>query len=270
MTDNYYSFDLETAELPVPGVAPDPRRGMGITCAAAAYPSGDVRLWWAGQAKGLPAMLQGYAGLDEADRWLAISDLLAAQETAPAPRMTQREAQDLFIDLGFTMKTPVTWNGSFDFHVIARESGFPNVPQFTKAHVDLMYVFTRVKAHRLGLAKAAAAVGAKKGAGSVQDGASAPEVWASGRFADALLYVAQDALATQAVAKHVFDYGGFAWKSDKGNRNEFALPFSVTSPEELTVERVMAWPDPVAPSWMREPLTGNEAWMWFDEIAKAA
>lgn len=240
------AFDLETAEL-WPDDAPlDPQGDHGISCAATIVMKDDrvapTRLWY---------------DTDDPD-------------DMPMPRMGKHEAWQIASYLqrmllnGYTI---VTWNGSFDFQVLGVEiNDIAFTAELAKRHADLMFAFMSVKGFPIGLKAAAEASGSKKGTEEMTDGALAPQMWAERKYQQVLDYVAQDALATLDVARYLLRAKTLSWITKRGGRAQrpFLLPTAVSGIEDLTVERVLQWPDPNT-SWMDNPLNRHSVTQWISE-----
>jgi len=163
--------------------------------------------------------------------------------------------------------TIVTWNGSFDFQVLGIEVGdIAWAAVMAKRHADLMFAFMSVKGFPISLAAAAEASGSKKGTDDVESGILAPQLWAEGKYQQVLDYVAQDAMATLDVARYLLATRRLVWITKAGHRAKrpFVLPTVVSSIEDLTVDRVLRWPEPNT-SWMDNPIDRQGVIRWISE-----
>ena len=230
------SFDIEIAHLAPEGVdlhaAIDQ---LGITCYAYAWREGSVK----------------------SDAGHGYND-----DGTPAPRMSQAECKALVYELeakvrdGFTL---LTHNGiSFDFQVLAYESGLHAACAALAAKsVDTMFHFFCAKGFPVSLAAVAAGLGLK-GKTEGMSGALAPEMWANGEYAKVLEYVAQDCVATLAVAEEVQKRNYLAWITRTGKRK--VLPIRAW----LTAEQALQLPEPDN-SWMAEPWTRARLIGWMPQ-----
>ncbi len=230
---SYLAFDLEIAKG-FPDGAPDwrPYRPFGISCAATASASGDVRVW---------------VGRDQAGN--------------PADQMSQAEVVELVEYLQKEVaigKTVLTWNGAgFDFDVLAEESGLGALCQeLAINHVDMMFHFLCEKGYLLGLDKAAKGMGlAGKTAG--MEGALAPKYWEQGRRQEVLEYVAQDARTTLQVGQVTEQRGMLSWVSSTGKNQQLLLRKGW-----LSVREALELPLPDT-SWMKQPMKRNKFVGWM-------
>jgi hypothetical protein len=232
MERKYLAFDIEiAAEIPEGATDWKEYRPLGITCAATLPGDGDPSLWF---------------GIEEHPNL--------------APRMTREEVCDLVrylqsaVAKGYTI---LTWNGlSFDFDVIAEESGMhAECAELALHHVDMMFHVFCLRGHYLGLDKVAKGLGLP-GKTAGMDGAKAPQMWADGKFAEVLEYVAQDVRTTLDVALKVEEIGLVEWTSQKGRRNFIDIA------QWLTVTEAQALPLPDT-SWMTNPVDRGQFTAWI-------
>lgn len=233
MSSRYLAFDLETAKI-LPEDAGEllAHRPLGIACAAAvASDSGDASTWFGGRPG------------------------------APAARMTREEAGGLVRDLSARARdgyTLLTWNGlSFDFNVLAEESGLPEeCGRLALAHVDMMFQVVCQLGHRVSLQKAAEGLGLPgKPAGIM--GANAPALWAEGRHEEVLRYNLQDVRTALGVAQTSERLGELRWITRKGDTGRMPLPEGWRD-----VRRARELPAPDT-SWMRQPPSRESFLSWI-------
>jgi hypothetical protein len=233
----FLAFDLEIAkELPEDAADWKQHRPLGITCAATAWYS-----TYTGQAVTSP-----FCG--EYD------------DGTPQPQMSVDDCQELVLTLERAVRhgyTIVTWNGaSFDFDVLAEESGWPaRCARLALAHVDMMYHFVCLKGYPLSLAAALEGMqveGKTKG----MNGALAPVEWSAGNYDKVLNYVMQDAKATLELAEAITRKQALLWTSKSG-RGQIQ-----TIPELLPVHAATALPKPNT-KWMTRPLDRAQFTGWL-------
>ncbi len=229
----YLAFDLEIAAIIPEGEADwKAYRPLGITCAAT-FPSDEEQPYT-------------WRSIDENDNTL--------------PRMTNDDLISLVEYLQFMAArgyTILTWNGlSFDFDVLAEESGLhAECAELAMNHVDMMYHVFCIRGHYLGLGKVAKGLGLP-GKTEGMDGAQAPQMWADGKFAEVLEYVAQDVRTTMAVALEAERIGGVQWVSASGRTNVIDLDRWMPVNEALTLPH----PDT---SWMKNPVSRDKFTAWM-------
>jgi len=222
------SFDIEIDRL-IPDDAnwnehiPD----LGITCYGYAWRAGDTVMKQAGHG------------------------VLA--DGTPAPRMSRDECRALVDDLaakigrGFTL---LTHNGMhFDLQVLAANAGLVR-PCHTMAldSVDTLFHFLCLQGFPVGLAKVAAGM-ELPGKTEGMSGDLAPDMWAAGDYAKVLEYVAQDCVATLAVAEAVLRQGRLTWITQRGR------PRTIPLKRWLTVRDALLLPLPDT-SWMVKAASG--------------
>ena len=229
----YLAFDLEIAAI-IPEGETDWKayRPLGITCAAT-FPSDEEQPYT-------------WRSIDENDNML--------------PRMTNDDLISLVEYLQFMAArgyTILTWNGlSFDFDVLAEESGMhAQCAELAMNHVDMMYHVFCLRGHYLGLDKVAKGLGLP-GKTEGMNGAKAPQMWADGKFAEVLEYVAQDVRTTMAVALEAERIGGVQWVSATGRTNVIDLDRWMPVNEALTLPH----PDT---SWMKNPVSRDKFTAWM-------
>ncbi len=229
----YLAFDLEIAAI-IPEGETDWKayRPLGVTCAATFLSDEEQPYTW--------------RSIDENDNTL--------------PRMTNDDLISLVEYLQFMAArgyTILTWNGlSFDFDVLAEESGLhAECAELAMNHVDMMYHVFCIRGHYLGLGKVAKGLGLP-GKTEGMDGAQAPQMWADGKFAEVLEYVAQDVRTTMAVALEAERIGGVQWVSASGRTNVIDLDRWMPVNEALTLPH----PDT---SWMKNPVSRDKFTAWM-------
>ncbi len=229
----YLAFDLEIAAI-IPEGETDWKayRPLGVTCAAT-FPSDEEQPYT-------------WRSIDENDNTL--------------PRMTNDDLISLVEYLQFMAArgyTILTWNGlSFDFDVLAEESGlYAECADLAMRHVDMMYHVFCIRGHYLGLDKVAKGLGLP-GKTAGMDGAKAPQMWADGKFAEVLEYVAQDVRTTMAVALEAERIGGVQWVSATGRTNVIDLD------RWMPVNEAQRLPDPDT-SWMKNPVSREKFTAWM-------
>jgi hypothetical protein len=230
---NYLAFDLEIAAIIPEGEADwKAYRPLGVTCAAT-FPSDEEQPYT-------------WRSIDENDNTL--------------PRMTNDDLISLVEYLQFMAArgyTILTWNGlSFDFDVLAEESGMhAQCAELAMRHVDMMYHVFCIRGHYLGLDKVAKGLGLP-GKTAGMDGAKAPQMWADGKFAEVLEYVAQDVRTTMAVALEAERIGGVQWISVTGRTNIIDLD------RWMPVDEAQRLPLPDT-SWMKNPVSRDKFTAWM-------
>ena len=236
MSRKYLAFDIETAKE-VPGVDFHwkPHRPLGITCIAS-LATGEV----------------------EPRIWNSLMD-----SGTPAPHMTKTDVAAFVRHLsdaaaqGFV---PLSWNGlSFDFDVLAEESGLiDECRMLARNHVDMMFHVVCEKGFPVSLNSAASGLGVQGKLAGVE-GITAPGLWASGQFDLVTKYVAQDVIATLAVALKSEKQKSFAWTTRKGTISTMPL-----SKGWLTVDAANRLPLPDT-SWMTNPLSRGDYLSWMED-----
>jgi hypothetical protein len=240
----YLAFDLEIAAI-IPEGETDWKayRPLGVTCAATLL-----------QRNEEPSELPGGG---EPSVWFGYGNGI---ELNIAPRMAKYEVCQLVDYLAAQVAdgyTILTWNGlSFDFDVLAEESGMhAECAELAMNHVDMMYHVFCIRGHYLGLDKVAKGLGLP-GKTAGMDGAQAPQMWADGKFAEVLEYVAQDVRTTMAVALEAERIGGVQWVSATGRTNVIDLDRWMPVNEALTLPH----PDT---SWMKNPVSREKFTAWM-------
>lgn len=200
MSRKYLAFDLETAKVQLPN---DPNwkkdRPLGISCAATLCCDADEPLLWYGMTK----------------------------RNRPACRMSREEARKLVRHLSRMAKggyTIVTWNGvGFDFDILAEESGrTAQCRQLALDHVDMMFHLLCQRGFGVSLACASRGMGLSAKEDGI-NGAVIPQLWAEGRRAKVLEYVAHDAWVTLQVAIRCEESGCLCWATRTGRRQDMPL-----------------------------------------------
>ena len=157
------------------------------------------------------------------------------------------------VDSGYTL---LTWNGcGFDWDILAEESGdLASCRKFALDHVDMMYHLFCVKGFAVSLDKAAQGLGLP-GKLPGMTGGLAPQLWAEGRHADVLSYVAQDVRTAIGIVAESERRGAFAWVTSRGRRSSMPLPagwLNVQAAQRLPLPDTSWMDDP----WPRERFTG--------------
>lgn len=197
MATSYVAFDLETAKVLPPQVGDLlAHRPLGIACAAAVVSGEAEPLTWHGVHGGRPS-----AQMSRIEVCSMIEQLKS------------------FVEEGYTL---VTWNGlSFDFDVLAEESGLPiDCAELALGHVDMMFHAVCQLGHRLSLGKAAEGLGV---GGKTGRGSDAPAMWAEGRFDEVLSYNIEDARLTLAVAEESQRRRQLVWITGRGQARSMPL-----------------------------------------------
>lgn len=230
----FLAFDIETAkELPGDFSLWRNHRPLGISCAATLLSDAEApRLWHSRTSAG-----------------------------TPAGRMTAVDVQEL-VDymLEMTAKgyTVLTWNGaSFDFDVVAEESGVPaKCKDCVWGHVDMMFHIVCAKGFPVGLERAAQGLGLP-GKPPGMEGSQAPQLWARGEHQKVLDYVSQDVRLALQIAVKCEEAKEFVWLTQKGSRGTMPLVGGWK-----TVREAMQLPLPDT-SWMKTPMTRESFLEWM-------
>jgi hypothetical protein len=122
---------------------------------------------------------------------------------------------------GYTL---VTWNGlGFDFDILAEESGMlEECKRLALDHVDMMFHVLCQLGHGVSFDAAARGMnlpGKRRGT----SGALVPEMWAKGKYAEVLDYVAHDARTTLDLARACEKRGALRWITRRGTFREMML-----------------------------------------------
>jgi hypothetical protein len=234
MSRKYLAFDLETAKFQLPGDLNWKKdRPLGISCAATLCCDAEEPLLWYGVTK----------------------------TNRPARQMGQDEVRKLVKYLSGMVKSGyiiVSWNGvGFDFDILAEESGLlDECRQLALDHVDLMFHVLCQRGFGVSLASAARAMGLSVKEDGI-DGTIVPKLWAEGKRAKVLEYVARDASVTLQLATVCEKMGCLCWATLTGRRQEMPLHrgwLSVRDAQKLPRPR-NAW---IHRYWSRRKWT---AWM---------
>ena len=231
----YLAFDLETAKI-LPDNDKDIKlyRPLGISCATAVAEDDAINAfcWYGKDEKG-----------------------------NPTNRMTSKEASKLVSDLmelsgkGYTV---LTWGGTdFDFDILAEESGrISDCISIARNHVDMLFHVFCSLGYFVSLQKAAEGMdlGGKKAGIS---GATAPSMWAEGKYKEVIDYCTQDARLTLQIARHCEQCSRFSWITRRGVLKDLVLPNGWA-----TVQEAYAFPLPDT-SWMEDPKSRDEIVSWF-------
>lgn len=214
------SFDLEIA-VPFPDEGDVDHSKLGISCAAMASDDG----------KTLTVHSEFMRGKMYHDR------------------MTIGECRQLARALSMQPGPIITWNGNFDFHVLACECHdkglYATCQAMALKMIDPMFEMVCRYGYPIGLAKAS--VGMSLGEKAGMTGEEAPYKWrvSPEEQAAVLRYVQKDADLTLALYEAIKRNGFVAWTSDRGNLNRKPLGC-------LTVEECLTLPHPDT-SWMSDP-----------------
>jgi RNase_H superfamily len=231
MATRLVAFDLETAKV-LPSQVGDllAHRPLGIACAAAVVSGEAEPLIWHGAHGGRPSA-----------------------QMSRVEVCSMLEQLKSFVDKGYTL---VTWNGlSFDFDVLAEESGLPSeCAELALDHVDMMFHAVCQLGHYLSLGKAAEGLGVGEKSGS---GSDAPAMWAEGRFDEVLRYNVQDAKLTLAVAEESQRRSQLVWMTARGQARSMPLPRGW-----YCVRDACQIPPPDT-SWMDDPPSREDFMKWL-------
>jgi hypothetical protein len=185
--------------------------------------------------------------------------------------MTELQCVDMLLQLSEWQDAGhkiVTWNGlSFDFHVLAMESGqYELASRVAMAHADMMFHIVAKKGHRLGLDAALGGAGLASKLHEVtlttgeviteMSGAMAPELWQKGERQAVLDYLGVDVDQTAALANHISRTRKISWTSKAGRRN--AVPVGLLP----TVAECLEWPEPYV-AWMDNPPKRSDFMSWM-------
>lgn len=231
MAASFVAFDLETAKVLPPQVGDLlAHRPLGIACAAAVVSGEAEPLTWHGMQDGKPS-----AQMSRAEVCFMIEQLKS------------------LVEEGYTL---VTWNGlSFDFDVLAEESGLPSdCAELALGHVDMMFHAVCQLGHRLSLGKAAEGLGVGEKTGSSGD---APAMWVEGRCDEVLRYNVQDARLTLAVAEESQRRRQLVWITARGRARSMPL-----SRGWRCVRDACEIPPPDT-SWMDDPPSRADFMKWL-------
>lgn len=239
----FASFDLEIAkELPDDFDSWEEYSPLGITCAAVALSDIDEILFWKG-----------------------------------IPKLSKLEAQNLVIELikiverGYTL---LTWNGaSFDFHVLAQESGmFAECGKLALEHIDMMMYVTFQKGWFLSLQKALEGAGlygklkkVELNDGTILEdmsGSKAPLLWSKGEYNAVLEYLKEDVLQPLQLINKIQKTKKISWISNKGN------PQFVSIDRIINVKECFDYPVPDT-SWMDNPPSRVNFVKWIPDYENA-
>lgn len=248
---NLLSFDLEIANS-IPEGCDDWKevRPLGISCAATAslYPS----------------LIKG--SVINTNYWFAENSVHKPVSRGMDKTEAQRIAMDLSKSVALGYKI-VTWNGlSFDFDVLAEESGLYRVcSELALNHIDLMFIVVTLRGHFLGLDKAAKGhkIPGKLKSVKLNDGtiikdmagASAPGMWHRGEFDAVLAYLKDDVRITLELARSIEREKYVKWKSDKGYKQKIKIPKLYTVKECLEIKRKI-------PHWVIKPVELKSMMSW--------
>jgi len=229
----YLAFDIETAKV-LPQAVADvlAHRPLGIACAAAVATGRDEPITWHGR---------------EGDK--------------PAARMSGDEVSAMVDNVGAWVRdgfTLLTWNGlSFDFNVLAEESGRPDeCAGLALDHVDMMFHVVCGLGHYVSLAKAAEGLGLAGKSGGLS-GYEVPALWAEGRHEEVLQYNVQDARLCLEIAHEAERRGELDWITGRGRIGRMPLERGWLSVRQA---RRLPLPDT---SWMSDPPVRDDALAWF-------
>ena len=237
MEHRFLAFDLETAK-DVPGADFNWRahRPLGISCAATLASDEDQpRLWHGKTADG-----------------------------QPSSRMTQDDARELvrfLAEMAGKGYAVLTWNGlAFDFDLLAEESGVhAECRECALGHVDMMFQVFCSLGYPVGLEKAAQGMGLP-GKAAGMSGVEAPRLWAEGKHAQVLEYVAQDVRMAMQIARACERQRRIDWITRKGTKSSMPLKNGW-----LTVRECLKLPTPDT-SWMVKPMRREEFVGWIVQL----
>lgn len=232
-------------------------RPLGITCAAirgdgdhfttvfAAHE--DYDFMWSGS--------QAWADID--------SRLYQTQMTREAAR---KIVAHLMEQVKGNLKTILTWNGQFDLHTLAEESGMWKecADLALNHHVDMMFEVFCGKGWPVSLKAALAGMGLE-GKLEGMDGAKAPTVWKSDPLR-VLQYVERDVAATMELANVIQAKGELTWQSASSGRwQQLSFPHG----KLRTVRECLELPVKDN-SWMDTPMTREGFFEWMGDMSPLA
>lgn len=229
----FVAFDIETSTVVPNGQHWRESRPLGIACIGSWCDSEDeTRVWTTRGVDGQPAQRMGTEDLASFVGYLC----------------EQMESGVI----------PLTWNGLFfDFDILAEESGMRDeCKRLARHHVDMMFHVFCVLGYRVGLDKAARAMGLGAKLSGI-DGRHVPKLWQAGKFQAVQDYLKQDVVLTAKIAEHVDSTKNFCWFNSKGDRKckSIATGWKI-------VDDALRIPAPDT-SWMNKPIRRSEfiAWM---------
>jgi RNase_H superfamily len=233
MAKRYLALDLETARVSDGSGDWRSQRPLGITCVALLGSDQDSPQLWHGKNS----------------------------DGTPAPQMTPAEIGALLthlrqmIDSGYTL---LTWNGmGFDWDILAEESGdLISCRNFALGHIDMMFHIFCEKGFAVSLDKAAQGLGLL-GKLPGMTGSLAPQLWAEGRHAEVLAYVAQDVRTAIGIATESERHASFSWITSRGRRSSMPL-----SAGWLNVQAAQRLPLPDT-TWMDDPWPREKFTDWL-------
>ena len=155
-------------------------------------------------------------------------------------------------------RTLVTWNGNFDFNVLAEEANASQtITIMALEHIDIMFQLLSLRGFPLSLDTACRGMGVQ-GKTEGMHGDLAPVMWQKGEYEryQVLEYVKQDTRATLNVAEAIEKKGYLSWIAKSGKYNTCSMK------KLLTVSECLALPEPDQ-SWMSNPLKRAKLVEWM-------
>lgn len=231
----YIGFDIETVKVIPEGDEWSAHRPLGIACAVAYASDWSEALVWSGRDN-------------------------------PDGRMSVAEIQTMLGVLGTYCRegeyTLTTWNGvGFDFDIIAEESQNDRwrkgATYVAMHHVDMMFHLFCEMGYPVSLRAMAEGMGTAAQKSAEISGASAPVLWAEGRYEDVIDYCKLDAVVTTKLAEAADSKGAFEWTSRRGRRQRLTLRNGL-----LSVKEAMLIPQPDT-SWMTDPIPRERFTGWM-------
>jgi len=151
----------------------------------------------------------------------------------------------------------VTWNGvGFDMQLLGKAD--PDIIEIitSKAHIDLMFHFTRKKGYMIGLGKVAEAFGVGS---KTMTGLDAVKLWNQGEFQKVIDYNINDVKILMKVHRKVHKHSKIKWLTRANN-----ITYLKVEPTELSVMNSIQIPRPpnTETSWMSEEHRGICEWAW--------
>lgn len=149
-----------------------------------------------------------------------------------------------------------TWNGTgFDYQLLARLTGrYAECAELCVNSYDPCFQALCMQGFPVGLDPAARAMGFAR---KEMEGASAPLLWPTERWAEVVEYGKNDAIRLKQVVLEIMRSGGLRWITRKGGL--MCLPM----PKFLTVKQCLQIPfNP--PYWVTDPLIPTEVVKWWD------
>jgi hypothetical protein len=231
----FLAFDIETHKVTPQGEDPLPYRPLGIACAATIKSGDDKYLYWYNEVMyGNPEPTADK--MDEDTCGCLVDYLIRAVEN------------------GYKI---VTWNGNFDFTILAEESGLWNeCKELAANHIDPMFHAFCIKGFPMGLDASAAGMGLP-GKTEGMSGELAPVLWQKSLKdrLKVLEYVGNDALVTLRVVERIAQQGMLKWITKRGHLS------GVPMHRLMTVKEARDLPLPDT-SWMPSPIPRATFYDW--------